>query len=217
MDNKNRDGVLGPPPIDDNEISFKNINHLDISFKEFMPGQIIQSGQFNDDMKDIEEKVNEICDEHNTVAYKLKEHLTFTNNPHKVTAHQTGTYTSREIDEFVQDVKNGNLYDNAITNRVLDDDCVDNRGEILDQMRCFRLSVGEIFVGGNLAKDEGSFHIVQIYGKCNYKKCNYKKCNHKKCKNISWGGGARASSAAHAAPRRQRIGPIGRMGPIGKY
>ena len=127
MDNKNRDGVLGPPPIDDNEISFKNINHLDISFKEFMPGQIIQSGQFNDDMNDIEEKVNEICDEHNTVSFKLKEHLTYTNNPHKVTAHQTGTYTSREIDEFVLDVKSGNLYDNAITNRVLDDDSVENR------------------------------------------------------------------------------------------
>lgn len=130
MDNKNRDGVLGPPPIENDEISFKTINPLDISFKEFMPGQIIQSGQFNDDMNDIEEKVNEICDEHNTVAYKLKEHLTYTNNPHKVTAHQTGTYSSREIDEFIQDVKSGNLYDNAITNRVLDDDCVDNRNII---------------------------------------------------------------------------------------
>ena len=33
---------------------------LDIPFKEFMPGQIIQSSQFNDDMLDIEDKVNEI-------------------------------------------------------------------------------------------------------------------------------------------------------------
>ena len=36
--------------------NFKTISDLDISFKEFMPGQVIQSTQFNDDMKDIEEK-----------------------------------------------------------------------------------------------------------------------------------------------------------------
>ena len=40
--------------------NFKTISDLDISFKEFMPGQIIQSAQFNDDMRDIEEKVNEM-------------------------------------------------------------------------------------------------------------------------------------------------------------
>ena len=91
-----------------------------------------------------------------------------------------------------------------------DDDGVDDRGEILDQMCCFRLSVGEVFVGGNFAKDEGSFHIVQIYGKCNYKKCNYKKCNHKKCKNISWGGGASSAAMRLSQP----IGPIGLIGPI---
>ena len=108
----------------------KEINPLDISFKEFMPGQIIQSGQFNDDMNDIEEKVNELIDDHNVVSKDLYTHIEDKNNPHNVDAHQTGTYYAEEIDEFIQDVKSGNLYDNAITNRVLDDDCVDNRNII---------------------------------------------------------------------------------------
>ena len=108
----------------------KEINPLDISFKEFMPGQIIQSGQFNDDMNDIEEKVNEIIDDHNVVSKDLYTHLEVFDNPHRVDAHQTGTYFAEEIDEFIQDVKSGNLYDNSITNRVLDDDSVDNRNII---------------------------------------------------------------------------------------
>ena len=98
-----------------------------------------------------------------------------------------------------------------------DDDGVDYRGEILDQMCCFRLSVGEVFVGGNFAKDEGSFHIVQIYGKCNYKKCNYKKCNHKKCKKyiVGWGRSRLQCCVSSAAMRlSQPIGPIGLIGPI---
>lgn len=108
----------------------KEINPLDISFKEFMPGQIIQSIQFNDDMNDIEEKVNELIDDHNVVSKDLYTHIEDKDNPHNVDAHQTGTYYADEIDEFIQDVKSGNLYDNAITNRVLDDDCVDNRNII---------------------------------------------------------------------------------------
>lgn len=111
-------------------IKSKEINPLDISFKEFMPGQIIQSGQFNDDMNDIEEKVNEIIDDHNVVSKDLYTHLEVFDNPHRVDAHQTGTYFTEEIDEFIQDVKSGNLYDNSITNRVLDDDSVDNRNII---------------------------------------------------------------------------------------
>ena len=107
--------------------NFKTISDLDISFKEFMPGQIIQSAQFNDDMKDIEEKVNEVIGQHNGVASTVVDHLNNKNNPHEVTAHQVGTYTTTEIDEFIEDVKHGHLYDNAITNRVLGDGCVDNR------------------------------------------------------------------------------------------
>lgn len=100
---------------------------LDIPFKEFMPGQIIQSVQFNDDMKDIEDKVNEIVDKHNLGINKLHDHLEDLNNPHNVTPHQVGTYTNEEIDEFVDDIKNGNLFDKSISNRVLDDECVDTR------------------------------------------------------------------------------------------
>ena len=101
--------------------NFKTISDLDISFKEFMPGQIIQSAQFNDDMRDIEDTVNELVNEHNIVSTELSEHVDNLDNPHQVDAHQTGTYNSTEIDEFFQDIKGGNLDDNAITNRVLDE------------------------------------------------------------------------------------------------
>ena len=101
--------------------------HLDIPFKDFMPGQIIQSSQFNDDMLDIEDKVNEIIDRHNLNVNKLHEHLDDKENPHEVNPHQIGTYESSEIDDFIKDVKNGNLNDEAIINRVLADGCVDNR------------------------------------------------------------------------------------------
>ena len=107
--------------------NFKTISDLDISFKEFMPGQVIQSAQFNDDMKDIEEKVNEVIGQHNGVANTVVDHLNKKNNPHEVTAHQVGTYTTTEIDEFIEDIKHGHLYDRSITNEVLADWSVDNR------------------------------------------------------------------------------------------
>ena len=107
--------------------NFKTISDLDISFKEFMPGQVIQSTQFNDDMKDIEEKVNEVIGQHNGVANTVVDHLNNKNNPHEVTAHQVGTYITTEIDEFIEDVKHGHLYDRSITNSVLADWSVDNR------------------------------------------------------------------------------------------
>lgn len=107
--------------------NFKTISDLDISFKEFMPGQVIQSAQFNDDMRDIEEKVNEVIGEHNGVASTVVDHLNNKNNPHEVTAHQVGTYTTTEIDEFIEDIKHGHLYDRSITNEVLADWSVDNR------------------------------------------------------------------------------------------
>jgi len=100
---------------------------LDIPFKEFMPGQVIQSSQFNDDMLDIEDKVNEIITKHNGVDIRLSEHQRNLLNPHCVTATQINAYEVEEVDELINDVKNGNLNDEAITNRVLADACVDNR------------------------------------------------------------------------------------------
>ena len=107
--------------------NFKTISDLDISFKEFMPGQVIQSTQFNDDMKDIEEKVNEVIGQHNEVASTVVDHLNIKNNPHEVTAHQVGAYTVEEADELYDDLREGNFNDGAITNRVLGDGCVNNR------------------------------------------------------------------------------------------
>ena len=107
--------------------NFKTISDLDISFKEFMPGQVIQSAQFNDDMKDIEEKVNEVIGQHNEVASTVVDHLNNKNNPHEVTAHQVGAYTVEEADELYDDLREGNFNDGAITNRVLGDGCVNNR------------------------------------------------------------------------------------------
>lgn len=107
--------------------NFKTISDLDISFKEFMPGQVIQSAQFNDDMRDIEEKVNEVIGQHNGVASTVVDHLNNKNNPHEITAHQVGTYTTTEVDEFIKDIKHGHLYDRSITNSVLADWSVDNR------------------------------------------------------------------------------------------
>lgn len=100
---------------------------LDIPFKDFMPGQVIQSSQFNDDMLDIEDKVNEIITKHNGVDIRLSEHQRNLLNPHCVTATQINAYEIEEVDELINDVKNGNLNDEAITNRVLADACVDNR------------------------------------------------------------------------------------------
>ena len=100
---------------------------LDIPFKEFMPGQIIQSSQFNDDMLDIEDKVNELITKHNLNVNVVCDHLNDKENPHEVNPHQIGTYESAEIDGLILDIKNGNLNDEAIINRVLADGCVDNR------------------------------------------------------------------------------------------
>ena len=100
---------------------------LDIPFKEFMPGQIIQSSQFNDDMLDIEDKVNEIITKHNGVDIRLSEHQRNLLNPHCVTAEQINAYEVEDVDALITDVKNGNLNNESITNRVLADACVDNR------------------------------------------------------------------------------------------
>lgn len=107
--------------------NFKNIKNLDIPFKEFMPGQIISSTQFNDDMGEIEEKINEIVGEHNGVANTVVEHLNNTSNPHQVTAHQVGSYTTDEADGLYEDLRHGHLYEKSITNKILADWSVDNR------------------------------------------------------------------------------------------
>ena len=119
----------------------KQLKPLDIPFKEFMPGQVIQSVQFNDDMRDIEDTVNELVNEHNIVSTELSEHVDNLDNPHQVDAHQTGTYNATEIDEFFQDVRGGNLDDNAITNRVLDDECVDTRNYMDNSITASKLDI----------------------------------------------------------------------------
>lgn len=101
--------------------------NLDIPFKEFMAGQIIDPEQFNDDMLEIEEKVNEIVGKHNSLNNSAKGHIANKDNPHEVTAHQVGTYTGEEIDGFVDEIKNGGLNPKSIKNEVLADNCVDSR------------------------------------------------------------------------------------------
>ena len=104
------------------------VNHnLDIPFKEFMAGQIIDPVQFNDDMAEIEEKVNEIIGKHNSLNNSAREHIINKDNPHETTAHQVGTYTGEEIDGFVNDIKDGGLNPKSIKNEVLADNCVDSR------------------------------------------------------------------------------------------
>ena len=101
--------------------------NLDIPFKEFMAGQIIDPEQFNDDMLEIEDKINEIIEKHNSLNNSAKEHIANKDNPHEVTAHQVGTYTGEEIDGFVNEIKNGGLNPKSIKNEVLADNCVDSR------------------------------------------------------------------------------------------
>ena len=106
----------------------KIINYpLEIPFKDFMPGQVIQSGQFNDDMAEIEEKVNEVVEKHNTLTNETDNHVSNKDNPHGVTAKQVGTYSEEEINVYLDDIRNGGLYDKSIENRILDDDCVEAR------------------------------------------------------------------------------------------
>ena len=106
----------------------KIINYpLEIPFKDFMPGQVIQSGQFNDDMAEIEEKVNEVVEKHNILTSETDNHVSNKENPHEVTAHQVGTYSEEEINAYLEDIRNGGLYDKSIENRVLDDGCVEAR------------------------------------------------------------------------------------------
>ena len=75
---------------------------LEIPFKDFQAGKIIVSSEINDNMKDIEYKVNQIIDKHNATVVDKDSHISNVENPHGVTAHQVGTYTKQEIDLFVR-------------------------------------------------------------------------------------------------------------------
>lgn len=109
-----------------NEI--KNINNkLDIPFKEFTPGQVIQSTHMNDDMTEIEDKINEIISVHNFNSNIAFEHLSVSNNPHNVTAEQVGTYLSSEIDDFIEDIKNGDLNEKSLGNELFKDESINSR------------------------------------------------------------------------------------------
>lgn len=101
---------------------------IDIPFKNFLPGQVIQSKEFNDDMRDIEEKINEIIIKHNLVSTDYNSHLGDYENPHVVTAHQAGTYTDNEIDERFNQVQAGQIVDKSIDFRQLKR----NVGELLN-------------------------------------------------------------------------------------
>lgn len=102
-------------------------NVLDIPFKDFTPGQIIQSKQFNDDMLEIEEKINEIIQKYSHLRNHCSNHFGDMNNPHSVTPSQIGTYSEQEIDAYVDDLKNGNFNNGVIVNEVLADGCVHSR------------------------------------------------------------------------------------------
>lgn len=102
-------------------------NVLDIPFKEFTAGQIIQSKQFNDDMIEIEEKINEIIQKYSLFRNHYTNHAGNMENPHNVTAKQVGTYTEQEIDSYVDDLKDGNFNNGVITNEVLADGCIESR------------------------------------------------------------------------------------------
>lgn len=101
--------------------------NLELPFKNFIAGQVIQSKEFNDDMKDIEEKMNEIITKYNLIVGSYYSHMTNYENPHKTTAYQVGSHTMQEVDDYIEDLKNGNLYDNAVTNRILANSCIETR------------------------------------------------------------------------------------------
>ena len=138
-------------------ISAKRIDNLDIPFKDFMPGQTIQSGHFNDDMKDIEDKINEIVGEQNVLINETDEHITSRANPHEVYAHQVGAYFTHEVDDFLEEIKNGGLYNEVIINEHLADECVDTRNIINNSITATKLDRGvgsQIDISNNMSINE---------------------------------------------------------------
>ena len=138
-------------------ISAKRIDNLDIPFKDFMPGQTIQSGHFNDDMKDIEDKINEIVGEQNVLINETDEHVTNRENPHEVHAHQVGSYYAHEIDEIANEIKDGGLNNEVIVNNLLADDCVETRNIVNGSVTATKLDRGvgsQIDISNNMSIHE---------------------------------------------------------------
>lgn len=79
---------------------------LDIPFKDFQQGRYIYSYEMNDNMNDIEYKVNQIIDKHNESVVTKDAHIENVSNPHNVTASQVGAYTKREVDIMIQNIMN---------------------------------------------------------------------------------------------------------------
>lgn len=77
---------------------------LDIPFKNFQQGRYIYSHEMNDDMNDIEFKVNQIIDKHNETVKTKDEHVANVSNPHNVTASQLGVYTKEEVDNLIKNI-----------------------------------------------------------------------------------------------------------------
>lgn len=98
-----------------------------VPFKNFMPGTIIESKQFNDDMLDVEVVINDIIQRYDANFDYTNEHIDSRDNPHQVTYEQVGAYSTEQVDDLILDLKEGNLNDKAIANRVLADESVDTR------------------------------------------------------------------------------------------
>lgn len=77
---------------------------LEVPFKDFQAGKVIRSQEINDDMKSVEDKVNEIITKHNATVKSKDEHVESVSNPHGVTAHQVDAYTKREVDILIANV-----------------------------------------------------------------------------------------------------------------
>ena len=105
--------------IEDNKISYE----LQIPFKNFLPGTYIKAEQFNDNFREIEDKVNEII--YNS-DYNLG-HIYDQNNPHNVTAEQVGAYSTKEIDRLFGGLFIDKIPDKSLDNRLFKDGSVDSR------------------------------------------------------------------------------------------
>lgn len=110
-------------------MAYENLisNNLDIPFKDFTAGQVIQSSQFNDDLNEIQDKVNEIIEKYNLNSISFQDHTSDSNNPHNVTSDQVGAYSIEDIDLFLDDIRNGHLNEKSLGNELFKDESVDTR------------------------------------------------------------------------------------------
>ena len=152
---------------------------LDIPFKNFQAGQIIQSKQFNEDMLDLEDKINEIIDKHNLSLESFLNHFNDHNNPHQVTCDQIGTYNTVEIDEFVNDLRSGNFNDCCVSNRVMEDNSIGTRNLInrsitpikVDESFGYSIDISQnIEIANRYTKDEIDKMFTDKVGESTYSK-----------------------------------------------